>query len=234
MSDTTTTDPPSLPEKLLAVAKAIRNVEKRGRNDHHGYAFVQATDVVATVRKELHKRKVIVLPSTIPGSVQHGPAIGGRGMVTTVDLSYRFICTETQRELTLTWTGAGADVGGDKGLYKAMTGGLKYALIQSFLIPMGEDPEGDRTTTSGKSNDATRDAAPRIPTDRAKYLAQAAVSAGLAEETAEAPGFTMGPLLRAKLEDVGVSKLGALNADQAEAVEAFIRDEYEAKQRGAA
>src|SRR5262249_31856915 len=39
--------------------------------------------------------------------------------------------------------GEGLD-GGDKAPYKAMTGALKYALLQSFLLATGDDPEDER------------------------------------------------------------------------------------------
>ena len=39
--------------------------------------------------------------------------------------------------------GEGADAG-DKAPYKAMTGALKYALLQSFLLGTGDDPEDER------------------------------------------------------------------------------------------
>ena len=39
--------------------------------------------------------------------------------------------------------GEGADTG-DKAPYKAMTGALKYALLQSFLLASGDDPEDER------------------------------------------------------------------------------------------
>ena len=39
--------------------------------------------------------------------------------------------------------GEGADPG-DKAPYKALTGALKYALLQSFLLATGDDPEDER------------------------------------------------------------------------------------------
>ena len=39
--------------------------------------------------------------------------------------------------------GQGLDTGG-KAPYKAMTGALKYALLQSFLLATGDDPEDER------------------------------------------------------------------------------------------
>jgi len=218
--------------KLKAVYDGIPFVEKRGHNQHHRYAFVQNVDVVRDVRAHLLKQGVIVVPATVPGSVRHLTETGGKSFVTTVDLIYRFIDTETGAEIQVPWTGAGADTGGDKGIYKAYTGGLKYALISLFLLPMTEDPEHDGLTEQpdpGKQRDAERPAAPTIPRDRATLILNAAIDAGLASaEQTEADGpvaYTFTPILKAKLADLGVEKIGALNVDQAEELEAFIAAE---------
>jgi hypothetical protein len=57
--------------KLREVADAIPYVEKRGQNDHHGYSYVQALDVVRDVRAQLLQRGIVVIPATVPGSVRH-------------------------------------------------------------------------------------------------------------------------------------------------------------------
>ena len=46
--------------------------------------------------------------------------------------------------------GEGADVG-DKAPYKAMTGALKYALLQSFLLSTGDDPEDEHANSRPRS-----------------------------------------------------------------------------------
>ena len=48
--------------------------------------------------------------------------------------------------LVVAVAGEGADAG-DKAPYKAMTGALKYALLQSFLLSTGDDPEDERTNS---------------------------------------------------------------------------------------
>ena len=49
--------------------------------------------------------------------------------------------------------GQGLD-SGDKAPYKAMTGALKYALLQSFLLATGDDPEEERINhTSGNGSE---------------------------------------------------------------------------------
>jgi hypothetical protein len=58
-------------------------------------------------------------------------------------MNYRFVDARSGEELTVRVPGEGADPG-DKAPYKAMTGALKYALLQSFLLATGDDPEDER------------------------------------------------------------------------------------------
>jgi hypothetical protein len=50
---------------------------------------------------------------------------------------------DSGEEIVAKVAGQGLDVG-DKAPYKAMTGALKYALLQSFLLATGDDPEDER------------------------------------------------------------------------------------------
>ncbi len=60
-----------------------------------------------------------------------------------VVMAYTFTDVETGEEITTKVAGQGLDAG-DKAPYKAMTGALKYALLQSFLLATGDDPEDER------------------------------------------------------------------------------------------
>lgn len=72
-----------------------------------------------------------------------------------------------------------------------------------------------------------REAVPAIPLDRAKAILDSAIGVGLAEMKDDVPA--LGPVLTAKLAELGVQsgKLGHLNVDQAEALEAWIKKEAE-------
>ena len=61
-------------------------------------------------------------------------------------MNYRFVDARSGEELTVRVPGEGADAG-DKAPYKAMTGALKYALLQSFLLSTGDDPEDERANS---------------------------------------------------------------------------------------
>jgi len=60
-----------------------------------------------------------------------------------VVIAYTFSDVDSGEEIVAKVAGQGLDAG-DKAPYKAMTGALKYALLQSFLLATGDDPEDER------------------------------------------------------------------------------------------
>jgi hypothetical protein len=128
----------SLVKKLAEVMAAVERIPKRGRNDFHKYDYATEADIAATVRKELADRQVMLIPA-ITG-MQRDP-VGEKGSVlTTLTMEFTFIDGESGEKITRPWLGAGTDKE-DKGAYKAMTGGEKYFLLKTFLMPTGDDPE---------------------------------------------------------------------------------------------
>lgn len=126
--------------KISEVMGEVGRVEKRGRNDFHKYDYVTEADLVEAVREKLAARQVAILPSV--DSVEAG---GKNGTLWTYRGAFTFVDGESGAMFRCTWAGQGEDQG-DKGLYKAYTGALKYFLMKTFLIPTGDDPEGDSET----------------------------------------------------------------------------------------
>jgi hypothetical protein len=70
--------------------------------------------------------------------------------------TYKFMDAEGKSDcIEGTWFGSGSDTG-DKGLYKAITGGIKYVLNTNFLIPTGDDPEKDDDGNDGQTTSTTK------------------------------------------------------------------------------
>ena len=67
-----------------------------------------------------------------------------------VVMAYTFADVDSGEEIIAKVAGQGLDPG-DKAPYKAMTGALKYALLQSFLLATGDDPEDERLIRSRDS-----------------------------------------------------------------------------------
>lgn len=130
----------SLVSKLAEVMAAVERVPKRGHNAFHKYDYATESDIVATVRKELAARHVMLFPAV---TSERREPVGDKGSVlTTLTMAFRFVDGESGESLEFPWLGAGSDKE-DKGVYKAMTGGEKYFLLKTFLMPTGDDPEQD-------------------------------------------------------------------------------------------
>lgn len=131
--------------KLAQLMGLIPMVQKKGRNDFHGYNFAKESDLVEVVRPLLSVYGIF-FHWTIIERRQGGVILreGARESRTEILIRFKFIdgvsgvATEPQ-EL---W--ADGDDPIDKGIYKAMTGAVKYALMKTFLIATGDDPEADK------------------------------------------------------------------------------------------
>lgn len=209
MSAETQEKPLGLKRKLALIRRGLKSLPKNGYNAHHKYKFVRAEDAVAKAQRLLDRHDVLLIPGVEGDLQQHGS-------LTLVPLTYTFEDIETGEQLPCAWAGSGTDKG-DKGLYKAYTGALKYFLIQFFQIKVGhEDPEASDPTGARTEREGT----PRIPRDRALRIADAAKAAGL-----DATGF--GALLTDKTDGrvSQAGKVGQLNVNEAQAVEAAIAAE---------
>lgn len=131
-----------LAAKLADVMKAVERIPKNGWNDFHKYKFATEADIADAIRGELAARQVVLVPG-ITGMERE--KVGDKGQVlTTLFMTMTFIDGESGEQIERPWLGAGADKE-DKGHYKAMTGGEKYFLLKTFLVPTGDDPEADGT-----------------------------------------------------------------------------------------
>jgi hypothetical protein len=134
----------NLLEKLAEVRRRIGYIQKRGFNEHNNYSYVTAADLAGAVGDILAELGVVIVPQL--ESITYEPNTAGRTEVSRaaqVVMAYTFADVDTGEELTARVAGQGLDAG-DKAPYKAMTGALKYALLQSFLLATGDDPEEER------------------------------------------------------------------------------------------
>jgi hypothetical protein len=138
----------NLRQKLAEVRRRIGYVQKRGFNERNNYSYVTAADLAGAVGDILAELGVVIIPRL--ESISYEPNAGGRSEVARaaqVVMAYTFTDVDTGDEITTKVAGQGLDAG-DKAPYKAMTGALKYALLQSFLLATGDDPEDERINHS--------------------------------------------------------------------------------------
>jgi hypothetical protein len=134
-----------LVKAVCAVMGEVRNVEKSGRNSFHGYDYASEADFLRALQPAMAKHGLALLPAAMRAEMVDAPATakGKPQKLTHLLVTYTLAHTSGQ-SMPVQTVGCGID-GEDKGAYKAMTGALKYALRQVFLVPTGDDPEEDAT-----------------------------------------------------------------------------------------
>jgi hypothetical protein len=128
-------------------------VEKKGQNTAQNYAYVKAGDVSRDVYDALARVGVYAIPSyqetgdepiqfsSRSGTTQFMARVKTTLSVGRVEDKVGFTMAVNGPEtLTVSTIGYGAD-SGDKGPFKAMTGGLKYALLHLLGLATDDDPE---------------------------------------------------------------------------------------------
>ena len=103
-----------------------------------------AADLAGSVGDILAELGVVVIPQLQSISTETPRSSSDR--IARVVMNYRFVDARSGEELSVRVAGEGADPG-DKAPYKAMTGALKYALLQSFLLSTGDDPEDEHANS---------------------------------------------------------------------------------------
>src|SRR5215469_13711312 len=109
-----------------------------------------AADLAGSVGDILAELGVVMIPQLQSISTELPRSSSER--IARIVMSYKFIDAKSGEELTVRVAGEGADPG-DKAPYKAMTGALKYALLQSFLLATGDDPEDERADSRMAASD---------------------------------------------------------------------------------
>lgn len=133
----------TLVKKLAKVMQEVKYIQKTGFNTFHKYKYATEADVNEKVREELAKQNVIMLPSMLGHEMRtHTNRSGATEYITCVDMQFTFVDGDSGESFTVNMSGEGQDAG-DKGIYKAIAGAQKYALMKVFMIPTGDDPEAD-------------------------------------------------------------------------------------------
>jgi len=132
---------------LLAACKSVGYVKKSGRNPL-GYSYASESDVISKVRGSLLDNDLVLVPSV--GACAFDPNLG----IAEVHVDYRLIHSSGE-VLEFKIIGQGMDRNkngvGDKGIYKAITGANKYALLKLLQLATGDDPE-DELGDHGKND----------------------------------------------------------------------------------
>jgi hypothetical protein len=176
-------------KKMAGVLADVHRVQKNGHNTFFKYDYATESDLVDVLRPALAKAGVAIFVNVV--DIETRPLD-----ITRVTLDITFACGESGETWTVRWYGDGQDKG-DKGLYKAYTGALKYALMKTFLVSTGDDPEGDAEAPKPSPRAAQpQQAQTTAPRAEPTVPAQPVARPQPAPRTGQAPSRPMTPTAR--------------------------------------
>jgi len=126
--------------KINAIMAEINYIQKDKSNSFHGYKYASEAAIKEACHASFVKHKV-VFSFSVNKVTDLWSTTGGEHVVL-VECAWTLSDVESGESLSGVAVGTGSDKG-DKAVYKAITGALKYALTANLLIPTGEDPENE-------------------------------------------------------------------------------------------
>lgn len=138
--DETTPPTAGLVAAVNAVMLEVPAVPKTGENQFHHYRYASDFDLMSAVQPAMARHGLMLVPVTMT-STTIDTGKGKQNFRTDVLGTYRLQHISGEH-IDIQMPGSGVD-DGDKGVYKALTGALKYVLTQVFCLPRGDDPEKD-------------------------------------------------------------------------------------------
>jgi hypothetical protein len=118
--------------------------EKDGINRHQSYAYITEKQYKNNFKKALAVAGLDFKASM--SEYQYIPNATDKMSLIVAKYLFEIIDRDSGTREVYPACGAGADMG-DKGLYKAYTGAIKYFIANNFLVAEGDDPESDVVET---------------------------------------------------------------------------------------
>jgi hypothetical protein len=149
-SHTLNQDHPSIYELMARVMNDVRDVGKNGFNDHQKYRFRGVDDFIGALAQPLRDHGVFMMTEILDFQV----SVRGKMNAVHMRVAFHFYGPAGDK-VTATTLGEASDTA-DKASNKAMSAALKYALMQTFMIPVdaGSLDDGDRDHPEGQSSPA--------------------------------------------------------------------------------
>jgi hypothetical protein len=147
--------------KLAAIMGDIDRIPKTGFNKDQNYPYATEKDIKEFLHAALVKHRVVFLmPEMQLLDMKTGLGKSGNTILTTIKAKYVFADADSGETVSGECISQGTD-SQDKGIYKAITGALKYALTTTFMIPTGDDPEKSKDRTAPGSREQQQAVASR-------------------------------------------------------------------------
>ena len=190
----------SVYEKMLNVMSKVGYLNKDGfveTSKGKGYKALTDEKVLTAIRPVLVEERLLMIPvkmdhrrtdEKVAAYDREGNQIEKVNRLTDVDMVFRFIDVDNPSDIVeVVSSGTGVDTQ-DKGIGKAQTYAKKYAILNSFLVPSGDDTDqisSEKYTEEliGKSADATTQKP--APAQTAQTPTQTAPTQGTTPQTGD-------------------------------------------------
>ena len=135
---------------MALVMRDVRDVGKNGTNSHQGYKFRGVDDFIGALAQPLRDHGVFMMTEILDFQT----SVRGKMNAVHMRVAFHFYGPAGDK-VTATTLGEASDTA-DKASNKAMSAALKYALMQTFMIPVdaGSLDDGDRDHPVGQSSPA--------------------------------------------------------------------------------
>jgi len=127
-------------KRLASVMREIKAIGKDQKNQQQGWSFRSIDQIYSTIHPLFAKHGIVTIPKVISMETGERKTRSG-GVQFWVCLTIDYVFTaEDGSSVECRVMGEAADMG-DKAIGKAMSYAQKYAILQTFCIPVEEDPK---------------------------------------------------------------------------------------------
>lgn len=187
---------PLIYKKIIEVMADINAIGKDRRNQQQGFQFRGIDDVMNELHGSLAKCGVFVLPTVLEETRTTGKTKSGGDMFyTRLKINFRFYA-EDGSHVDAVVIGEAMDTG-DKASNKALSIGLKYAMLQVFCIPTEDEKDPDAVSPQPAAGTMQQQPQQKKPPAKFDFEPKGG-------ETTPAEKKELGGLLSTKYPDGGV------------------------------
>lgn len=140
MSDITEPSNKDLFAALVLAQSKCRYIQMTGVNKDQGYKYASDEDIMKVVSPALSEAGLVAVPLTHRVTTTERTTKSGSKMLVADIVSEYLIAHTSGQSIVVQAVGSGQDTG-DKAIYKAITGSLKYLYRAMFALPIGLDAE---------------------------------------------------------------------------------------------
>lgn len=144
-------------QAMEAVMRELTGISKEGTNTHQGYKFRGIDQVMDALHEPLCNHHVVMLPEYEIVTEEDRETLNADGVAkfsrfVSVQASFTFVGPMGD-SLKVSTVGSASDTA-DKATNKAMAAALKYAVLQTFMVPVGDGDADEKTdeAVSGGQN----------------------------------------------------------------------------------